>query len=338
MQLYAGIDLHSTNSWIVVLEGAHKVLVERRVSNDLGEVLAVLEPYCGALAGIALESTYNWYWLADGLMEARYRVHLVNTSAARQYEGKKYRDDRHDARWLAHMLALGLLPEGYIYPREDRLVRDLLRRRSLLVRSRTALLLSLRGNVERLTGTRISASHIKRWTGENLEGLIPDPTAIVGLKALLAPVHAMTHQIRVLEKEVLRRARQREEYVFLRSVWGVGPVLGMTILYETGNISRFGRVGNYTSYCRLVGSRKLSNDKVKGTGNRKNGNPYLSWAFSEAATFARRYHEEARRFYQRKRARTREIVAMRALAHKLARASYYVMRDKVVFDPGRVFC
>jgi len=329
---------NSTNSWIVVLEGPHKVLTDRRIPNDLGAILAVLEPYRDGITGIALESTFNWYWLADGLMETGYRVHLVNTCAAKQYEGKKYRDDRHDARWLAHMLAVGLLPEGYICPREDRLVRDLLRRRSLLVRSRTALLLSLRGSIERLTGTRISASHIKRWTGENLEGLIPDTTAIVGLKALLAPVHALTEQIRVLEKEVLLQARQREEYVFLRSVWGVGPVLGMIILYESGDVRRFAKVGNYTSYCRLVGSTKLSNNKIKGTGNRKNGNPYLSWAFSEAATFARRYHEEARRFYRKKRARTKEIVAMRALAHKLARASYYVMRDKVIFDPGKVFC
>jgi len=337
MAMYCGIDLHSTNAWIVVMEGTQKVLLDMRVRNDLSEILEVLEPFRGRLGGIAVESTFNWYWLVDGLMDAGYRLHLVNTWAAQQYQGLKYTDDRHDARWLAHMLALGILPEGYIYPREDRLVRDLLRRRVLLVKARTSLLLCLRGNVERLTSDRIGINHIKRWTGESLGELIEEPVARIGIEALLMSAHALSGQIKRLEKEVLQRARKREEFSFLRSVWGVGPILGMTILYETGDINRFGKVGKFTSYCRLVESKWTSNSKKKGTGNRKNGNPYLSWAFSEVGHFAQQYHAEARKYFQRKRARTNGIVAARALAHKLARASYYVMKDMVVFDPERIF-
>lgn len=337
MALYCGIDLHSTNSWIVVLEGSQKVLLDVRVHNDLSEILAELEPFKERLKGIAVESTFNWYWLADGLMEAGYRVHLTNTCAARQYVGLKHTDDRHDARWLAHMLALGLLPTGYIYPKEDRMVRDLLRRRSFLVERRTGFLLSMRGSVERLTAQRVSANEIKRWTGGNLEELIKHPAARMGIQAFLAVVHTLSAEIKKLEKEVLRQARQREELAFLRTVWGVGPLLGMTILYEVGEIGRFPRVGDFASYSRLVESKWTSNLKKKGSGNRKNGNPYLSWAFSQASHFACQHHAEARKFYQRKRARTNGIVANRALAHKLARASYYVMRDKVVFDPERVF-
>jgi len=337
MALYCGIDLHSTNSWIVVLEGTQKVMLDVRVPNDLKEVLAELEPFREGLAGIAVESTFNWYWLVDGLMDAGYRVHLVNTWASQQYKGLKYTDDRHDARWLAHMLALGILPEGHIYAREDRLVRDLLRRRALLVKVRTSLLLSLRGNVERLTGERVGINHIKRWTGDGLEEFIGEPVARIGIESLLVSTQALTTEIKKLEQEVLRRARKREEYPFLTSVWGVGPILGMAILYETGDISRFAKVGNFTSYCRLVESRWTSNSKKKGTGNRKNGNPYLSWAFSEVGHFAQQHHAEARKYFQRKRARTNGIVAARAVAHKLARASYYVMRDRVVFDPERIF-
>ena len=77
-----------------------------------------------------VESTYNWYWLVDGLMDADYRVHLANPAAIQQYSGLKYSDDHSDARWLGHLLRLGVLPEGYIYPKADRAVRDLLRKRA----------------------------------------------------------------------------------------------------------------------------------------------------------------------------------------------------------------
>ena len=133
--LYGGIDLHANNSVIVLLDGADQVLVQKRVCNDLEVILALLAPYRERLEpGLVVESTYNWYWLVDGLMEAGYRVHLANTAAIQQYEGLKHTDDHRDARWLAHLLRLGLLPTGYIYPKAERAVRDLFRKRSQLVR------------------------------------------------------------------------------------------------------------------------------------------------------------------------------------------------------------
>ena len=137
MALYGGIDLHSRISWLVILDGALKLVRQVKLANSVAEFLRVLEPYRGELAGLAVESTPNWYWLVDGLQEAGYRMHLANTYAAQQYSGLKYTDDRHDARWLAHMLALGILPEGYIYPAQTRPLRDLLRRRGFLVQKRT---------------------------------------------------------------------------------------------------------------------------------------------------------------------------------------------------------
>jgi transposase len=132
--MYCGIDLHSRDCWLAILDEDLGVVEEERVGNDLERVLAVLEPYRMDLEGVAVESTFNWYWLVDGLMDAGHQAHLTNTWAVKQYEGLKYSDDRHDARWLAQLLALGILPEGYIYPKEERPVRDLLRRRSFLVR------------------------------------------------------------------------------------------------------------------------------------------------------------------------------------------------------------
>ena len=120
MSMYCGIDLHSTKSWVTILDDQLKVVREKGLGNNLEDITRLLEPYRDEIEGIAVESTWNWYWLVDGLMEAGYRLHLTNTWAAQQWDGLKYTDDRHDARWLAHLLKLGILPEGYIYPKEER--------------------------------------------------------------------------------------------------------------------------------------------------------------------------------------------------------------------------
>jgi transposase len=337
MALYCGIDLHSNNCWVSVLEEGRKVVRETKVGNDLTAILGFLEPHQAELEGIAVESTFNWYWLVDGLMDAGYRVHLTNTWAAKQYEGLKYTDDRHDAKWLAHLLWLGILPEGYIYPKEERGVRDLLRRRSFLVHKRTSFLLAMRGAFECRTGMRTKSDDIKKWTAKDVESHIDDPLASLGITCLLGPMGALNEQILLLEKAALKRGKLRKGFADLKSVWGIGKILGLTIMYEVGEIERFAKVGNFASYCRCVKSDWLSNGKRKGSGNSKNGNPYLSWAFSEAAHFAVMHHERAKKYVQRKRAKTNGIVAIRALAHKLARASYYVMKDQVEFDPDKIF-
>ena len=162
MEFYCGIDLHSTNSYVVVSDGQDRAVFQRRLANDLGVILKALAPFAERLCGVVVESTYNWYWLVDGLQEAGYRVHLANPAAIQQYEGLKYADDRSDAAWLARLLRLGVLPEGYIYPKAERGLRDLLRRRGQLVRQQTANLLAVQNQVTRSTGRSLSADRIKR--------------------------------------------------------------------------------------------------------------------------------------------------------------------------------
>ena len=337
MALYCGIDLHSRDCWLAILDKGLKVVQEAKVGNDLEALLQVLEPYREDMEGVAVESTFNWYWLVDGLADAGYPMHLTNTWAVKQWEGLKYSDDRHDARWLAKLLALNILPEGYIYPKHERPVRDLLRRRSFLVKKRTSFLLAMRGAFENRTGLRTSSNEVKQWTREGVEAFWDDPTIALGITCLMEPMKVLDSQIQAVEKEALRHARLRDEFSPLLSVWGIGKILALTVMYEVGEISRFKKVGNFASYCRLVKTARLSAGKRKGSGNARNGNPYLSWAFSEAAHFAVRYHPEAKKYLQRKTSKTNGIVAIRALAHKLARASYYVMKDQVDFDPERVF-
>ena len=337
MRLYCGIDLHSTNSYIVVLDDHDHVIFKVRVSNDLGLILSRLAPYKAHLQGIAVESTFNWYWLVDGLMEAGYKVHLVNTGAVQQYKGLKHTDDDHDARWLAHLLRLGILPEGYIYPAETRGIRDLLRKRSQLVRHRTAHVLSVQNLMSRNTGRMIKGNTIKEWTADDVDRQITDPHLAMAVKSNVMVMQALNRQIEELEATVQKQARWRPEFKPLLSVQGVGPVLGLTIMLETGDIKRFRKVGQYASYCRCVESKRLTNDKKKGEGNRKNGNKYLAWAFVEAAHFATQKEGLIKRFFQRKAAKKNKIVAIKAVAHKLARACYCILRDQVPFDVNKAF-
>jgi transposase len=337
MALYAGIDLHSNNSVVVVQDDEDNVVRRERLPNDLGTVAAWLEPYRKDLAGVVVESTYNWYWLVDGLMDAGYRMHLANTVAIEQYDGLKYRDDMSDARWLAKLLRLGQLPEGYIYPRTERAIRDLLRKRSQLVRQATMNLLSIQNLFARNRGKGISANHVKQLTPEAVAGAFEDPNVALAIQSSLKVLDCLREQIVVLEEAVHGQVRLCKGYKRLLTVSGIGKILALTIMLETGDIGRFREVGHYVSYARLVGSSHWTNGKRKGSGNTKNGNAFLCWAFIEAANFAIRYNPTIRRYYQRKQARTKRIVALKAVAHKLARACYHMIKEDVAFDVTRAF-
>ena len=337
MKLYGAIDLHSTNNVTVLIDEQDQVVYQKRLTNDLTMIVEQLSPYVSSMQGIVVESTYNWYWLVDGLMEKGHRVHLANTAAIQQYEGLKYTDDNSDARWLAHLFRLGVLPEGYIYPKEERAVRDLLRKRSQLVHQKTANLLSTQNLYSCNTGSSISANRIRQLTTEEVERIFTAGDVALAVKANLSVMRCVEKEIAVLESVVKERVKLNPAFRYLLTVSGIGQILALTIMLETGDIRRFPTVGNFASYCRCVGSKKVSNGKRKGSGNTKNGNKYLCWAFVEAANFAVRYEPLIRRFYQRKKAKSHRVVAIKAVAHKLSRACYHVMRDEVPFDVARAF-
>jgi len=272
MPLYGGIDLHANNSVVVLLNEQDQVIYQHRFANHLPEILEGFALHQADIQGIVVESTYNWYWLVDGLMEAGYRVHLANPTAIQQYSGLKYTDDHSDARWLAHLLRLGVLPEGYIYPKAARAVRDVLRKRAHLVRQQTANVLSLQNIIVRNTGVRLSAKRIHALTLEEIERLLPVPEHVLAVTSSLVVVHCLAQQIKTLEKMVQQRLKHTSAYAQLQTVDGIGPILAQTIVLETGDMRRFPTVGNYASYCRCVGSTKISRVQsvlFKATGQDK---------------------------------------------------------------------
>ena len=337
MKKFIGIDLHSNNSVVVVSDEEDRVIFQKRMANDLKQIELVLAPHRDEAIGVVVESTYNWYWLVDGLMDAGYQVHLAHPSAIKKYEGLKYSGDFADAAYHGHLLRLGLLAEGYIYPRKERGARDLARKRMQLVHYRTAQILSIENILTRQTGARMSGVAVKRLTAEQVEEFNFTPDVTLAVEANRAVSQTLGQQIEALEKRLKERVKLRSEFRLLNTVPGIGETLATTIMLETGSISRFAQVGNFSSYCRCVDSQRESNGKKKGEGNTKNGNKYLAWAFVEAANFAMRYCPQAKNFYERKKRKTNRILAIKALAHKLARACYHMLREQKPFDVSRCF-
>jgi transposase len=334
---YSGIDLYSNNSVVTVTDETDRVVAERRLPNDISKIVGFLLPWRDELAGVVVESTYNWYWLVDGLQGAGFEVKLANTGAIKKYDGLKHSGDEADARQLAHLLRLGILPTGTILPPEHRATRDLARKRMQLVRSRTSHILAIENIMARQQAVKITSNHVKRLTTVDVDQMGLPADVALAVQSNLAVVTTLGAQIDLLEKRLQERLDERPEYALLTSVPGIGRILAAIILLETGPIERFRAVGNYASYARCVDSQHFSNGKKKGEGNVKNGNKYLVWAFVEAANFALRFNAEAKRFYERKKARTNNVVATKALAHKLARACFHILKERKPFDGTRCF-
>ena len=212
-----------------------------------------------------------------------------------------------------------------------------MRKRTQLVQHKTTHVLSIQNLFTRNTGGSISSNRIKQLTAEDIDVLLPEPDLALAVKSNLAVMRCLETHIAAMTHTVTQRVKLRAAFQDFLTVSGIGQILARTIMRETGDIRRFPAGGHFASSCRCVGSQKLSNGKRKGTGNTKNGNKYLAWAFVEAAHFAVRYNPCIKRFYQRKQAKTNTVVATKTVAHTLARACFYILRDQVPFDVNKAF-
>ena len=333
----AGIDLHSNNLFCAIVDMDGKRLFEKKLPCDLASVLEALKPFKKRLDKIAVESTYNWYWLVDGLQDHGYNVVLANPAAMEQYDGLKHADDKSDGFFLAEMLRLDILPTGNIYDRAVRPVRDLLRRRMGLVHKRTSLILSLKSLHTRMTGRDLATGRIKAMEPPEAEKLFEHPADQLITRLDLQLVEQLGRSIEQIEAMILARVKGLPNYQVLQTMPGVGKILGLTITLETVDPKRFASPGDYASYCRCVDSRRMSNGKKKGENNARCGNKHLAWAFVEAAQFARRYDDRCQKFHDRKSAQVNGIVATKALACKLAKAAWHMMSQNTDYDAGRMF-
>ena len=233
----------------------------------------------------------------------------------------------------------GLLPTGYIYPKAQRGARDLLRRRMLLVQQRTAHVLSFKSLVQRETGDAIAANRVKAMASEDVEQWLDGDEAVLMGQTNVRVITCLDEQIRRLEQAAQARLQLQPDYACLQQIPGIGRILNLVIMLETGPIERFASAGHYVSYCRGVKSEKTSNERKKGENNRKCGNKYLAWAWLEAAVFALRYSPEIKRWYQRKLRRCGGLtaLALKAVAAKLGKAAWHMLKNKEAFKMEQVF-
>jgi len=336
-----GIDLHARQMYVCVMDRQGRKLVHCNVrNNDFAFFLKLIQPYRHSLT-VCCECMFGWYWLADACAEAGLTFVLAHALYLRLIHGGKNKNDRIDSEKITHLLRSNLIPPAYVYPAKLRPLRALLRQRLVYVWSRAELLARISSH--QLAHNRTPARQTRRirdpWE-EELLAAEDHPLRQFALKNDLAMIRHYDAQIKLLEGRLVSLAKKHSgrEFALLQSVPGIGLSLGLTILHEIGPIERFPTVKDFLSYSRLVKGTVASAGKIKGLRGAKLGNPYLRWAFGEAAVIAKRDPTVIGPLAQRLEARLggNKFKANTVLAIKLARAVYYMLKSKTVFDPERL--
>lgn len=343
MDLYCGIDLGARRSHVCVVDERGAIRLERGVDNELTSMAALFGSFGGTMH-VVVESTFNWYWLADGLIERGYNVTLAHPFALRAITGARVKTDKRDARALAQLLRLDAIPRAAIIPKAQRTIRDIMRRRIHLVRQRATELGSLRRIFLR-NGLLEQA----RWRAEQIVDLNADAVVTHPLEQLEVRQHReryawLTAQIDTLERAVVVEAKAIDSVGFnlLQTLPGVSTILALTILFEVGDIGRFRSAKAFSSYCRVVPGVYQSGSVKRRRGEQsKQGNPYLKWAFNQAALHAVRHYDAPRRCFEKHLAAhagpAGKVIAYNTVAHKLAVAAFHILRDGVAYQEERLF-
>jgi len=336
-----GIDLHARQMYVCVMDRDGKKLVHTNVkNNDFEFFLKLVAPYRHDLT-VCCECTFGWYWLADACQAAGLTFVLAHALYLKAIHGGKNKNDRIDSEKLAHLLRTNLIPPAYVYPADKRPLRALLRQRLFFVWQRSDLLARIQSH--QLAHNRPPIKQTRRnrdpWEAQLLAHEA-HPLRQLALQNELAMIRHYDQHITALEEQLHRLTKERlpRQYALIQTVPGIGEHLGLTILYEIGDIERFPTVKDFVSYCRLVKGTVASAGKIKGLRGAKLGNPYLRWAFGEAAVIAKRDPHRIGPLAQRLEARMNgnKFKANTVLALKLARAAYFMLKNNTVFDPERL--
>jgi transposase len=333
MKFYCGIDLHARRSSLVVIDEKGEKVGQATVKNELAKVLAFLAQFEGEVTCV-VESTYNWYWLVDGLQDHGYETKLAHAYGLHLITGSKYKSDLRDAHRLARLLRLEEIPLAYIYPADRRPLRDLMRRRIRLVKERGRLRSCVKNTLSRYN-VKVDDANSERAIAGGVD-LLPLPDEVkMDLSMTVEQIALLTSQIERMEARLTKITVADPRFRELMKIPGVGYVLALTIYYETGEVSRFPSGRNYASYCRLVASTSKSADKEKRGKGGKQGNPYLKWAFCQAAMGAARHDAHLAAFRDRHASRrggkNANLLANCILAHKLCLAAYKILKDGCEF-------
>lgn len=334
-QFYCGIDLHTNKMYLCILNDEGKVVLHRNIRTNPDIFLNAIRPFRDDIV-VSAECMFFWYWLADLCEDENIPFILGHALYMRAIHGGKSKNDKIDSHKIAALLRGGLIPMAYVYPSKMRATRDLMRRRNHFMRKRAELLAHIQN-----TASQYNLAPLGRIARpKNRDGVLEhfyDPDVQMSIAADLSMIDVYDQVLAVLEQDIVKSAREHDSvaYSLLKTIPGVGKIIALNLLYEIEDISRFPKVQNFASYCRLVKCAKESNGKKYGSSGKKIGNAHLRWAFSEAAQLFLKSNEPGCKYLQKIASKHGKGKALSILAHKLGRAVYYMLKNKQVFDMNR---
>jgi transposase len=332
-QYYCGIDLHARSMYLCILDREGNIVLHKNMKTDPENCLRAIAPFREDLV-VAVECIFTWYWVADLCAEEEIPFVLGHALYMKAIHGGKAKNDKIDAHKIAVLLRGGMLPQAYLYPREMRATRDLLRRRIRLMRKRSGLLSHIQNTNSQYNLDPFGKKIAYKANREGVAEQFDDPSVQLSIAMDLRLLEHYDKLLNEVELYLVRHAKHHDANAFyrLRSVPGIGKILALIILYEVHDIARFARVQDFISYCRLVKCAKESAGKRHGSSGKKIGNVYLKWAFSEAAVLFLRQNPEAQRYRARLEKKHGKAKSLTLLAQKLARAVYYMLATEQVFE------
>ena len=336
---YCGIDLHAKEMYACVVDHEGKKLLHKNFQTRQPEkFFSQLEQY-GSNVVVGCESTFNWYWLCDACEDRKIPFVLGHALYLKAIHGGKVKSDKIDSEKLALLLRGGNFAVSYAYPSDWRSTRDLLRRRSFLVRRRAETLTHLQILNHQYNLPAYGRKLHSKCNREGFADRFLDASAKASAELDLEVLGFYDQKIRELEKFLEQNAKVHDpnNFFLLRTVPGVGRIIAMTMLYEIHDIKRFKQIGDFLSYARLVRGSHTSAGKSYGSPGKKMGNAHLKWAFSEAITLLKRESPQAKAFAQRVEKKHGKARANSQLATKLGRAIYFMLRRCDAFNVDCMF-
>ena len=340
MNFYSGIDLHSRQSTLCVIDDKDNIHLRTTVPNQIEQILQPLQSFTPS-PEVAVEATLNWYWLVDGLQDAGFKVKLAHPFGLQIIKKAKVKTDNRDAFNLARLLRLDALPESYIYPKAKRPIRDLLRRRQRIVSLRASDYVTLQRVLQQYAISDLASMGAKKIGPKDIESQVDEPAIKCRCQMELERIGLYSRQIQVCEDIIISSLVDDADFKRIQTIPGIGNILAAIILYETGDINRFKSAKHYCSYARVVPGIAQSSSTIRRGKGSKQGNPYLKFAFTQAAALAVRYSQPIKKFRQkhlnRKRSRARKLISISIVSHKLAKATYYILTRKEPFRMEMMF-
>lgn len=337
-QYYCGIDLHARSMYVCILDQTGRIVVERNMASAPEPFLTFIAPYREDIV-VGVECIFTWYWLADLCARERIGFILGHALYMKAIHGGKAKNDRIDAHKIAVLMRGGMFPEAYVYPAAMRATRDLMRRRNHLMRKRAELIAHIQNTNSQYNlpefGKRVSKKHERAGIAAHF----PDPEVQQAIELDCTLIDYYDELLPKLERHIQACAKEHDPKALslLQTIPGVGMILALIILYEIHDITRFPRVQDFMSYCRLVKCSRESAGKLYGHSGNKIGNAHLKWAFSEAACTFLRGNHDAQKLHQRLVKQHGKGKALSIIAARIGRAVYFMLTRERVFDRDKFF-